>query len=55
MDNYANRDKEYNIIKEILKTNNQVIFIKSGKAIGVTSFLEDKLQPRRIPSPKNQC
>lgn len=46
MDNYANRDKEYNIIKEILKTNNQVIFIKSGKAIGVTSFLEDKLQPQ---------
>lgn len=46
MDNYANRDKEYNKIKELLGTSNQVIFIKSGKAIGVTSFLENKLQPQ---------
>lgn len=46
MYNFANRNKEYNKIRELLDSNGQTIFIRSGKAIGVTSFLEDKLQPQ---------
>lgn len=46
MDNYANRDKEYNQIIKLLNTNTQAIFIKSGKAFGISSFLKDRLQPQ---------
>lgn len=40
---YANRKSESRLIYEALKDKTPVIFLKAGKAVGITSFLSEKL------------